>query len=277
MILATGTICTPATWRGTDVLEDRRPRPRRGLYGGARGTGRDLTGTVTVCVGNQGELAEFSDLNVTIGGELTFVPADRESGETNTRVEHTPTENGTATATEVEVERHTRSVNRTTVDLTTVQQGTAVALGNVTLPVRERYRRVLLDVTVEGATLASGDGADVSAGNGTLEVPAGFAVDRNTARELRIDLSTTQENGTYTLTADSSAQPMPTGESGPASLCGTGSTTDGGDGDGSSTGASPTAGPTTGSDADQGSDSTTTTGATEGAGTGTSENTTGSG
>ena len=166
MILATGTICTPATWRGTDVLEDRRPR--RGLYGGARGTGRDLTGTVTVCVGNQGELAEFSDLNVTIGGELTFVPADRESGETNTRVEHTPTENGTATATEVEVERHTRSVNRTTVDLTTVQQGTAVALGNVTLPVRERYRRVLLDVTVEGATLASGDGADVSAGNGAV-------------------------------------------------------------------------------------------------------------
>ena len=236
--------------------------------------GRDLT----VCVGSQGQsITDFSDLNVTVGSELTFVPADRESGETNTRVENTPTGNGTAT--EVEVERHARSVNRTTVDLTAVQQGSAVSLGNVTLPVRERYRRVHLDVTVEGATLVSGNGTEVSAGNGTLEVPIGFAVDQNTARELRIDLGTTQENGTYALTADSSAQPVPTGESGPASLCGT--APNGGDGSGAeaSSTAEPTAGPDTeqgaAQGADAGSDPTTAT-ETADAGTGTSGTTTGS-
>ena len=160
------------------------------LVAGCTGSpgGRDLEGNVGVYVGNQGQPVEgFAHLNVTVS-DVSFVPGERADGEPNTPA------NGT------EIQRFDRTVNRTTVDLTTVQGDSAAFVDTVTLPVREEYTTVVLTVTDVEATLASGERANVTLPGGTLNVSTGFGVEPGTETTLLLDVSATEgENGTYTL------------------------------------------------------------------------------
>lgn len=160
------------------------------LVAGCTGSpgGRDLEGSVGVYIGNQGQPIEgFAHLNVTVS-DVRFVPGERADGEPNTPA------NGT------ETERFDRTVNRTTVDLTTVRGDSAAFIDTVTLPVREEYTTVVLTVTDVEATLASGERANVTLPGGTLNVSTGFGVEPGTETTLLLDVSATEgENGTYTL------------------------------------------------------------------------------
>ncbi|WP_380676329.1 DUF4382 domain-containing protein [Salinigranum sp. GCM10025319] len=162
------------------------------LVAGCTGSpgGRDLEGTVDVYVGNHGQPVDgFEHLNVTVTA-VSFVPADRASGDPNTPA------NGTTT------ERFDPRVNRTTVDLTAVQGGAAALVDTVTLPVREEYATVVVRVTSIEATLASGERANVTAPGGTLNASAGFAVDPSSETTLLVDLTAVEAegtNGTYRL------------------------------------------------------------------------------
>jgi hypothetical protein len=160
------------------------------LVAGCTGSpgGRDLHGSVDVYVGNQGQPVEgFAHLNVTVS-DVSFVPSDRASGDPNTPA------NGT------ETERFDRTVNRTTVDLTTVQGDSAALVDTVALPVREGYTTVVLTVTDVEATLASGEQANVTLPGGTLNLSTEFGVEPGTETALLLDLTATEgENGTYTL------------------------------------------------------------------------------
>ncbi|WP_318569097.1 DUF4382 domain-containing protein [Salinigranum marinum] len=160
------------------------------LVAGCTGSpgGRDLEGSVDVYVGNQGQPVEgFAHLNVTVS-DVSFVPGDRANGDPNTPA------NGT------ETQRFDRTVNRTTVDLTTVQGDSAAFVDTVALPVREEYTTVVLTVTDVEATLASGERANVTLPGGTLNVSTGFGVEPDTETALLLDVSASEgDNGTYTL------------------------------------------------------------------------------
>jgi hypothetical protein len=152
--------------------------------------GRDLEGTVDVHVGNHGQPVDgFEHLNVTVTA-VSFVPADRASGDPNTPA------NGTTT------ERFDPRVNRTTVDLTAVQGDSAALVDTVSLPVREAYAAVVVRVTSVEATLASGERANVTTPGGTLNASAGFAVEPGSETTLLVDLTAVETegaNGTYRL------------------------------------------------------------------------------
>jgi len=160
------------------------------LVAGCTGSpgGRDLQGSVDVYVGNQGQPVEgFAHLNVTVS-DVRFVPGERADGDPNTPA------NGT------ETERFDRTVNRTTVDLTTVQGDSAAFVDTARLPVREGYTTVVLAVTDVEATLTSGERANVTLPGGTLNVSTEFGVEPDTETALLLDLTATEgENGTYTL------------------------------------------------------------------------------
>jgi hypothetical protein len=146
--------------------------------------GRDLEGTVDVYVGNHGQPVDgFEHLNVTVTA-VSFVPADRASGDPNTPA------NGTTT------ERFDPRVNRTTVDLTAVQGDAAALVDTVSLPVREEYATVVVRVTGVEATLASGERANVTAPGRTVNASAGFAVEPGSETTLLVDLTVVEAEGT---------------------------------------------------------------------------------
>lgn len=120
---------------------------------------------------------------------VTFVPNERASGDPNTP------------SNESAPERFERRVNRTTVDLTTVDGDSAAFVDTVRLPVREQYTSVVLTLSVEDATLTSGDRAEVTVPGGTLNASAAFPVEPGSNATLLLDLGVTEENGTYTLTS----------------------------------------------------------------------------
>jgi hypothetical protein len=125
---------------------------------------------------------------------VTFVPGERASGGPNTA------------SNESAPERFERRVNRTTVDLTTVGGDSAAFVDTVRLPVRDRYTTVVLSLSVEEATLASGDPVEVAVPDGTLDVRTAFPVEAGSNTTLLLDLAVTEgENGTYTLTSSGAA------------------------------------------------------------------------
>jgi hypothetical protein len=166
------------------------------LVAGCTGSpgGRDLSSDVDVYVGNQaGPVEEFERLTVTVSA-VTFAPGKRASGDPNT-----PSNESTP-------ERFERRVDRTTVDLTTVGGDSAAFVGTVRLPVRERYTTVVLSLSVEEATLASGEPVEVAVPNGTVDVRTAFPVETGANTTLLLDLAVTEgENGTYTLTSSGAA------------------------------------------------------------------------
>lgn len=122
----------------------------------------------------------------------TFVPADRANGDANT-----PT-NGTGTPTE----QFEPSVNRTTVDLTTVNGDSATLGDTVSLPVRERYRQVAVFVTVTGTAMADGGNATVSVPNETLTLDTGFGVEPGSSTTFLLDMAVVEaDSETSVLTA----------------------------------------------------------------------------
>jgi hypothetical protein len=166
------------------------------LVAGCTGSpgGRDLSSDVDVYVGNQaGPVEEFERLTVTVRA-VTFVPGERASGDPNT-----PSNGSTP-------ERFERRVDRTTVDLTTVGGDSAAFVDTVRLPVRERYTTVLLSLSIEEATLASGEPVEVAVPNGTVDVRTAFPVETGSNTTLLLDMAVTGgENGTYTLTSSGAA------------------------------------------------------------------------
>ncbi|WP_372909502.1 DUF4382 domain-containing protein [Salinigranum sp.] len=166
------------------------------LVAGCTGSpgGRDLSSDVDVYVGNQaGPVEGFERLTVTVSA-VTFVPGERASGDPNTP------------SNESAPERFERRVDRTTVDLTTVGGDSAAFVDTIRLPVRERYTTVVLSLSVEEATLASGEPVEVVVPNGTVDVRTAFPVETGSNTTLLVDMAVTEgENSTYTLTSSGAA------------------------------------------------------------------------